>query len=170
MQFYNAALAIVAGCGAAAISFRLLPPLSPAYRTRRLLELTLFDLRRLASHDLHRRLEAWEGQIYSRLVALPDSAARAARYCAVGRYRDHPPSPPNFPTRLGLGARCRARGLGAGRYRAAIARFETLDHRLASLTEPEPLRSGTLRERGRIVLICDALVQHRAYFEAGALG
>ena len=33
-QFYNAALATVAGLGAAALSFRLLPPLSPAFRTR----------------------------------------------------------------------------------------------------------------------------------------
>ena len=40
-QFYNAALATVIGLGAAALSFRLLPPLSPAFRTRRLLALTL---------------------------------------------------------------------------------------------------------------------------------
>src|SRR6267154_6859386 len=40
-QFCNAGLAIVAGVGAAALSFRLLPPLSPALRTRRLLALTL---------------------------------------------------------------------------------------------------------------------------------
>ncbi len=46
-QFYNGALAIVGGLGAAALSFRLLPPLSPAFRTRRLLALTLRDLRRL---------------------------------------------------------------------------------------------------------------------------
>jgi len=48
-QFYNGALAIVTGLGAAAFSFRLLPPLSPAFRTRRLLALTLRDLRRLAA-------------------------------------------------------------------------------------------------------------------------
>src|SRR5207244_6595739 len=36
VQFYNAALAIVTGCGAAALSFRLLPPVSPALRTERL--------------------------------------------------------------------------------------------------------------------------------------
>jgi uncharacterized membrane protein YccC len=47
-QFYNAASAIVAGVGAAACSFRLIPPLSPAFRTRRLLALALRDLRRLA--------------------------------------------------------------------------------------------------------------------------
>jgi uncharacterized membrane protein YphA (DoxX/SURF4 family) len=48
LQFYNSALAIVAGAGAATLAFRLLPPLSPALRTRRLLALTLRDLRRLA--------------------------------------------------------------------------------------------------------------------------
>ena len=47
-QFYNAALATVAGLGVASLSFRLLPPLSPAFRTRRLLALTRRDLRRLA--------------------------------------------------------------------------------------------------------------------------
>jgi uncharacterized membrane protein YccC len=31
-QFYNAALAIVAGLGGAALPFRLLPPLSPILR------------------------------------------------------------------------------------------------------------------------------------------
>jgi uncharacterized membrane protein YccC len=48
IQFYNRAVAIVAGLGIAALSFRLLPPLSPASRTRRLMMLTLRDLRRLA--------------------------------------------------------------------------------------------------------------------------
>jgi uncharacterized membrane protein YccC len=48
VQFYNSASAIVADTTAAVLSFRLLPPLSPAFRTRRLLALTLRDLRRLA--------------------------------------------------------------------------------------------------------------------------
>ena len=48
VQFYNGTIAIVAGIGVALLSFPLLPPLSPAYRTRRLVALTLRDLRRLA--------------------------------------------------------------------------------------------------------------------------
>ena len=48
VQFYNFALAIFSGCVAAALSFALLPPLSPAFRARRLLVLTLRELRRLA--------------------------------------------------------------------------------------------------------------------------
>src|SRR5262249_11720248 len=46
-QFYTPALALFAGSGPAALSFLLLPPLPPAFRPRRLLALTLRDLRRL---------------------------------------------------------------------------------------------------------------------------
>jgi hypothetical protein len=49
IQFYNTALAIVAGCAAGAPSFPLIPPLSPQVRSRRLLALSLRDLRRLVA-------------------------------------------------------------------------------------------------------------------------
>jgi len=78
-QFDNAALAIVAGLGGAALSFRLLPPLSPILRARRLLALTLRDLRRLASGSIPRSPDAWEGRVYSRLSVLPDAAAPLQR-------------------------------------------------------------------------------------------
>jgi hypothetical protein len=79
VQYYNAALAIVAGSGAAAVSFRLLPPLSPAFRARRLLALTLREFRRVAL---------------------------AAHGGVSGGYRNHPTSPrrPRLGAR-GLGAR-----------------------------------------------------------------
>jgi uncharacterized membrane protein YccC len=66
-QFYNGALAIISGIAVAALSFRLLPPLSPALRTRRLLALTLRDLRRLATGPAPRTANAWESRLYSRL-------------------------------------------------------------------------------------------------------
>src|SRR5271165_3192816 len=72
--FYNSALAIVTGCAVAPLSFRLLPPLSPALRTRRLLVLTLRDLRRLAIGPAPPGPEAWQGRMYGRLEALPDQA------------------------------------------------------------------------------------------------
>jgi uncharacterized membrane protein YccC len=71
LQFYNSALAILAGAGAAALSFRLIPPLSPAFRTRRLLALTLRDFRRLA---MGRTFNDWEGHIHGRLSAMPEQA------------------------------------------------------------------------------------------------
>jgi uncharacterized membrane protein YccC len=74
IQFYNFALAIVGGIGAAALSFRLLPPLSSAFRTRRLLALTLRDLRRLAKGRVSWTAEDREGRLYGRLAALPDAA------------------------------------------------------------------------------------------------
>jgi hypothetical protein len=49
----------------------LIPPLSPTYRTQRLLTLTLRDLRRLAMHG---RFAHWERHVYGRLEALPAEA------------------------------------------------------------------------------------------------
>ena len=53
--YYNSAMAIVAGVGVAAFSFRLIPPLSPAFRTRRLLALTLRDAWTHHDPKLHAR-------------------------------------------------------------------------------------------------------------------
>ena len=77
-QFYNTALAIVAGVGAGAFSFRLMPPLSPAFRTRRLLALTLRDLRRLATGPIPRTPDDWEGRMYGRLSACRSGRSRCS--------------------------------------------------------------------------------------------
>jgi Fusaric acid resistance protein family len=76
--------AIVAGSGAAALSFRLLPPLSPAFRARRLLALTLHDLRRLATGPIPRAPVDREGRMYGRLAALPDAAEPLQRSQLLG--------------------------------------------------------------------------------------
>ncbi len=55
--FLNTAVALVTGLGLAVISLRLLPPLPPLMRSRRLVALTLRDVRRLAARPdaaLHR--------------------------------------------------------------------------------------------------------------------
>ena len=75
-EFYNQALAIVAGNCAAAMAFRLIPPLSPAFRTRRLLALTLRDLRRLAAG---RKQGDWEAIVHARVSVLPDTATPLQR-------------------------------------------------------------------------------------------
>jgi uncharacterized membrane protein YccC len=74
LQFYNGALAIVTGVGAAALAFCLLPPLAPPLRTRGLLALTLRDLRRLTTKPIPRTANQWEARIFSRLSALPEQA------------------------------------------------------------------------------------------------
>jgi uncharacterized membrane protein YccC len=73
-QFYNTASAIIAGSAAAALSFRLIPPLSPAFRTRRLLALALHDLHRLATGPIPQSPKDWESRMYGRFSVLPDAA------------------------------------------------------------------------------------------------
>ena len=48
-QFWNSTSAILVGVACGAIAMRILPPVSPAIRTQRLLALALADLRRLAT-------------------------------------------------------------------------------------------------------------------------
>jgi uncharacterized membrane protein YccC len=172
VQFYNAALAIVAGCGAAALSFRLLPPLAPSLRTDRLLALTLRDLRRVAADSVRRAPDDWQGRMYSRLEALPDQAepllrAQLIAALSVGTDIIHLR---RIASQLGLGLELYSAlaPLAQGNSAAATARLTALDQCLASRNEADPQTSHVLRERGRILAICDALVRHRAYFDAGA--
>jgi uncharacterized membrane protein YccC len=171
VQFYNSTLAIVAGCGVAALSFRLLPPLSPAFRVERLLELTLRDLRRLATANIGRLPADWEGRIYKRLVAMPDEAEplqRAQLLTALSLGSEIIELRRVAP-QLGLASDLDAalEPFAQGNSAAAVARLEPLDRRLASLTESDPQTLLILHERARILLICDALMQHRAYFDGG---
>jgi uncharacterized membrane protein YccC len=168
IQFYNTALAIVAGCAVGALSFRLIPPISPEWRSRRLLALSLRDLRRLAA-DPDRRSWAWEGRLYSRIAALPNEAepldrALLVTVLAVGR---------NFvllqdsAAQLGF-----ARELGAalghfssGDCRATLMQFDAADRRLAGLAGN---RLAAMRARAQILAIRDALADRSTYFETGA--
>jgi uncharacterized membrane protein YccC len=169
VQFYNAALAIVAGCGAAALSFRLLPPLSPAYRARRLLALTLRDLRRLARSASGGLVNDWEDRVHGRLLALPDAAeplqrGRLLAALSVGSEITHLR---RIVPELGLCSQLDPAldGFARGDCLTAIILLERLDRSLAALAAPEARSCAAQRERARILLVCDALVQHRAYFE-----
>jgi len=174
VQFYNSALAIVAGCGVGALSFRLLPPLSPALRTRRLLTLTLRDLRRLATQGAQRAPQDWEERMYSRLEAMPDEAeplqrAQLLAALSIGTEFIHLR---HIAPRLGVGAELDSAlaALVQGDSAAASARFVALDDRLALLWNSDPQSAAVLRARGRILSICDALARHGASFDAGEAG
>jgi uncharacterized membrane protein YccC len=171
-QFYNVALSIFAGSGVAALSFRLLPPLSPAFRTRRLLALTLRDLRRLATGPIPRAPGDWEGRLYGRLAALPDAAEPLQRSqllagLAVGteiiQLR-------HIASSLGLGADLDAAlaPFAQGNSAIAITRLARLDDRLASLPGADSEASLALQARGSILAIWEALSEHASYFDAGA--
>jgi uncharacterized membrane protein YccC len=171
VQFYNNALAIVAGTGAAALSFRLIPPLSPAFRTRRLMALTLRDLRRLATAPIARTPDDWEGHVYGRLSVFPDEAqplqrARLLAALSVGtqiiRLR-------RIGLRLDLGSDLDAAldAMALGDSAMATTRLARLDEVLASRPGPT---TATLRARGLILAISEVLTQHAAYFDAGEPG
>jgi len=173
-QFYNAALAIVAGVGAAAISFRLLPPLSPALRTRRLLALTLRDLRRLTTGRIPSTPEDWQGRMYGRLSAMPEQTepvqrARLLAALSVGnkiiRLRLVVPRF-DLHGELDTALDAVARGDGV----AAAERLARVDRNLAALPGARPGARVRLRARGSILAMSEALAQHAPYFYAGATG
>lgn len=165
-QFYNSALSIVAGLTAATLSFRLIPPLSPAFRSRRLLALTLRDLRRLATGPIARTPVDWEGHMYGRLSALPDQAeplqrAQLLAALSVGteiiRLR-------GITQRLVLQSELDAalESIVQGDSAAAVSRLAALDETLARRPG-----AATLRARGSILAMSEALSQHAVYFDAG---
>jgi uncharacterized membrane protein YccC len=166
-QFYNSALSIVAGVGVGALSFRLLPPLSPAFRTRRLLALTLRDLHRLATGPIPDTPKDWEGRMYARLALLPDQAQPLQRSQLMAAF--------SVGTEIvQLRRICRRFDLSPG-LDAAIEAFAggncaMTTARLADLETAVGSRLGAaaLRARGHILAISHALTQHSSYFETGA--
>ena len=170
-QFYNGALAIVAGVGVAALVFRLLPPLSPALRSRRLLALTLRDLRRLTRGPIPRTANEWQGRVYSRLSVLPEQAeplqrAQLMAALSVGteiirlRRIAH-----RFDQDVELDAALNA--VAKGDSSAAVERLIRLDQRVAALSNAMPGVRARLRARSSILAVSEALAQHAAYFDSG---
>ena len=174
MQFYNFALAIVAGSGVGALSFRLLPPLSPAFRARRLMALTLRDLRRLATDRFPWTAGDWEGRICGRLAALPDAAEplQRSQLMAALSVGTEIIQLRRIVPRLGLGSDLDAalEALAQGNIAIATTRLAQLDDRLASLPAAGSEESLALQARGSILAITEALSAHAAYFDIGAPG
>lgn len=167
--FYNAGWAIVFGAGFAALSFRLLPPLSRAFRTRRLLALTLRDLRRLA---IGRSQPDWQGHVHSRLTAMPDEAtplqrAQLMAALSVGSEIIHLH---RIARHLGLAPKLGAAltALVGGHSARAIALLSRLDDVLATHAADGPGTAAVLRARASILVLAEALTKHGAYFDAGA--
>ncbi len=165
IQFYNNALAIVGGCVAGVLSFRLIPPISPKLRTQRLLALSLRDLRRLAT-DPARRERSWEGRLYSRIAALPAEAEPVDRGLLVTALAVGLNIVCLQPVASGLGF---ARELDAalkhfssGDCAATVTQLEAADRRLAALGG-----NPAMRARAQILAIRDALSDHGAYFGSG---
>jgi uncharacterized membrane protein YccC len=171
-QFYNTALAIVVGSGTGGLAFRLLPPLSPALRTRRLLMLTLRELRRLTTGPIPSTADHWEGRIYGRLTVLPEQAeplqrAQLLAALSVGReiIRLRRVAPLlHQRSEFGAALAAVARGDSA----VAAGRLAALNRELAAQPGDGPGSLTRLRARAIIVALSEALLRHAAYFNAGA--
>jgi len=172
-QFYNAALAILAGLGAGALAFRLLPPPSPALRARRLLALTLRDLRRLVTGHLRSTSREWESQVYDRLSALPDQAPplQYARMIAALTVGTEIIRLSSLMRRLdpGLSLQGVLGPLVKGNSIAVIECLAGVDLTIAAPTMASTGASTRLRARASIRIISDALTQHADYFDGSAL-
>jgi uncharacterized membrane protein YccC len=170
-DFYNRALAIVVGNSAAALSLRLLPPLSPAVRTRRLLALMLRDLHRLATGPLQETSAPWESRAEGRLLALPDQASplqRAQLLAALDLGTEILKLRRVAPF-LSVGTEVAAalEALAEGRSATAIAHLDTIDRALAARVGPGPEATLALRTRGGILVIRQSLMDHASYFDSG---
>jgi uncharacterized membrane protein YccC len=163
LQFYNTASAIVVGTMVGAMSFRLLPPLSPAFRTRRLLALTLRDLRRLARG---RTPHNWEGRITGRLAAMPVAATplQGAQLLAALSVGIEITQLRHITQALGIGAGLESAvaAIAQGNSAAALAQLRQFDAVLAAQPETQTI----LRARSRVLGMSEALAAHAAYFDA----
>jgi uncharacterized membrane protein YccC len=168
-QFYNSALATFAGCGIAALAFALLPPLSPAVRTRRLRTLALRDLRRLAVAGRLPTSADWENRMYGRLLALPEQAdpserAQLLAALSVGAEINHLRHfAPRFAATAQLDAALDT--FARGNSEIAIGLLRQIDLDLACRPDAERPTATMLRMRGRILVICQALSEHASYFD-----
>ena len=169
-RLLNATLAISAGMVAAALSMRLLPPLPPARRTRRLLALTLQDLRRLVAGRERVDTGAWVSVVSQRLAAMPAQAtleqeAELLAGLSVGEASiallEIRPQAPGGDA-LGQAFACLA-GRDVSGTREWLARF--------CVQQPEGSTFEALRGIRAAVeatLIADALTRHGRFFASGA--
>ncbi len=171
-RFYDSALAIVAGIGAAALAMRLLPPLSPATRSRRLLDLTLRDLRRLARQRWAPTREDWERRIYSRLLALPEQAdpLQRAQLAAALSVGTHIIRLRSVADRFGLGATLDAalNALAQGRTATATRHLAELDGGFAARPDEASGFQLPLRARAAILAMSEAMTAFAPFFDAQA--
>jgi hypothetical protein len=152
---------------------RILPPLSPAIRTQRLLALTLADLRRLAKRASPGSQDNWESHGFARLLAMPDQAepverAELVAAVAVGteivRLRH---VAPRFVPSAAVDAPLQA--LAEGRSGEAIERLRDLDRLLAALPRAEAASRILLRVQASILAICGQLAEFGPYFDDRAI-
>jgi uncharacterized membrane protein YccC len=169
-QFWNSSSGILVGIAVGAVAMLILPPLSPAIRTSRLLALTLADLRRLAKRAPSRRREDdWASRGVARLLAMPQQAEPIERSqlvaaVAVGQeiVRLRRVAPRFVP---GAAVDAALQALAEGRSREAMERLKDIDRLLAALPRAEAASRIRLRLQASILAISGQLTEYAAYFD-----
>ena len=166
-SFWNGAIAILVGIAVGVVAMLVIPPLSPAIRTKRLLTLTLADLRRLVKRASPGKPDDWENRGVARLLAMPDQAepgerAELAAAVAVGKeiVRLRHIAPRFVP---GAMVDAALAPLAEGRSGEAIERLKEIDRRVAALP-----RAGSrilLSLRASILVISGQLSEFAPYFD-----
>jgi uncharacterized membrane protein YccC len=169
-KFLNTGLEVIAGAIAAAVAMRLVPPVSPPRRVKRLLALTLRDLRRLAVARRWRSRTDWTILCSQRLAAMPAQAA--------------PVELAQLVAALSAGEAV----IDLRDARAELAGRGTLDRALASLAAPNsagtrhwlarfsteqalgeaPEALPGMRGRAAAAIIAETLARHGAFFDSTA--
>ncbi len=165
--FWNGAIAILAGIAFGVVAMLIIPPLSPAIRTRRLLSLMLRDFRRLVKRASPGRSDNWESKGVARLLAMPDKAeaqerAELAAIVAVGKeiVRLRHIAPRFVPTAM---VDAVLAPLAEGRSSEAIERLRDIDRRVAAL--PQARSRIPLSLRSSILVISGQLSEFATYFD-----
>jgi uncharacterized membrane protein YccC len=170
-QFYNTALAIIVGCSVAPVALRLMPPLSPALRAKRLLALSLRDLRRVAIRPKPWTPESWEVRMFGRFAALPDQAEpiQRARLLAALSVGNQLIQLRGVASRLGVAEELNAalQSLAVGRGVIAVSRLQEIDRQLTSGSDDDE-EIVRVRARARLLIVAKTLVEHAPYFDEGA--
>ncbi|HEX3505299.1 MAG TPA: FUSC family protein [Xanthobacteraceae bacterium] len=163
-EFYNSALAIVTGACIAALSFRVLPPLPPLLRSRRLISLSVRELRRLATMPTPMETTDWESRVYSRVASMPKEAGPAqgaelvaalATGAAILRLRRFAAR-----SRLGNDVESALEALSQGDGERAIKYLAQADRTLAAAATAGAPTPSTLRARANMLVISETLTQY----------
>jgi len=169
IQYYNEGLAVVVGMGSAAIGFLLIPPLSPAARVSRILDVTLRDSRRLAAGRQRDCLQVWEGRLYHRLADMPSTvgAGQLARFVALLSMGSTMIRLRRLARRFKVEAELDTAfaAVAAGKSRTAISYLAPIERKFGENSNGTAEGAGRLRASGGLRAMSQTLLRYGGYFD-----
>jgi uncharacterized membrane protein YccC len=172
LTYFNTALSLLAGCSFGVLALMLFPALSPRIRSQRLVDLSIRDVRRLATGRRLWNSNQWQGRIYARLTAMPEEAEPIQRAYLVSTLsvgiqviqlqrlsQRH---------RTGIRLSEVLASLGAGNLPKLHDALRRANGEIASIPVTQPGAPVRLRARSALLAVSEAVDWHRQYFGGGA--